>query len=317
MPDKEPTPEFNDRCKVIITRWEAGELPFREAAQQMDVLLHEALAARHLANQARVELLLGVMQGYRANLNVSIKHFEKARDLFARVGNETRVVGCDLNLGEAYRQKGDFTEARRLFTSAYEAAKRLNDIQTQTIAVGNTGQMLLSMGQMESATNALKEALELARRWPDDSHNQLPAMLSEIHHALAMIHLRAGRKEAAWEEAKKAVQQARASQQPLTVGFANRTLGEVLLAFDSRPDELDDGFSSDPADYFRAAIQAFQEIDAEGERARTMHGLAKCLAKQGRRVAAARLLQQAMLIFAKLGMVDDSAKAAESQAEVF
>jgi hypothetical protein len=103
----------------------------------------------------------------------------------------------------------------------------------------------------------------------------------------------------------------------MSLGFANRTLGEVLLAFEDRTELGDDEFSADPGEYFRAALESFQEMDAEGERARTMFAHARCLAKQGRRVAAARLLQQAMLIFAQLGMVDDSAKAAESQAEIF
>lgn len=314
--DKEPTPEFNDRCLAILQQWQAGALPFQEASHQ----LHEMAEAtgEHLANLGRVEILLGVMQGYRGNLNVCIQHFEKARDLFAEVGNDLRVVKCDLNLGETYRQKGDFGKARELFQGVYETATQLGDIQLQAMALGNAGQMLLSMKQVDDAEATLKNAISLAAQWPSEFAKSQAGFLCEVHHALAVVYLSAKRMEQALEQAQNSLHYARISQQPLSIGFANRTMGEVMAGFDVIPAELlNEGFSADPGDYFRAALEAFSEIDAQGERARTMHAHAKSLAKQGRRMAAARMLQQAMLTFAELGMVDDSAKAAESQAAIF
>jgi tetratricopeptide (TPR) repeat protein len=315
--EKEPSPEFEEKCRAILRQWQAGELPFREAAQQFAALAQEAATQRRLANQARVEYLLGYMQGYRSNLSVSIKHFENARQLFERIGNEKRVMNCDLNLGETYRQKGDFTHARRLFRSAYENSIRLNEIGPQTIARANEGQMLLSMGQTESARAALLEALELTSRWPEDQQNSLSGLLCEIYHALAVINLNEGNFAEAWQQAKQALQIAREINQPLELGHACRTMGEVLTALEEPPEALDEGFSINPDDFFKASIDAFQSIDAEGEMARTLHIFARSLARRGRRVPAARKLQQATLIFAKLGMVDDAAKAAESQASIF
>jgi tetratricopeptide (TPR) repeat protein len=315
--EKEATPEFNARCMAIMGQWEAGNLPFQDAAHQMMALGREATAENHLANQARTELLLGIMQGYRANLNASIQHFEQARALYEEVGNELRMVKCDLNLGESYRQKGDFEKARRLFSDVYEITGRLGDLQSQTIAIGNAGQMLLSMKQIDAAEDALKEATSLAMQWPAESASGAAGVLCEVHHALAVVYLSRRQMEAALEQAKDSLHYARTSGRLVSIGFANRTMGEVLTALDSIPAELAGELSEDPGDYFREALGAFTEIDAQGERARTMHAHAKCLAKQGRRMAAARMLQQAMLTFAELGMVDDSAKAAESQADIF
>ena len=101
---------------------EKGELPFEQASTQMKTLIAEATKNSQIANQARGELLLGNMHGYRSNLNSSAKHFETARDLYTLVGNEARVAACNLNLGETYRQKGDFIKARELFAAAYENA---------------------------------------------------------------------------------------------------------------------------------------------------------------------------------------------------
>ncbi len=314
--DKEPTPEFNEHCLAILQQWQVGTLPFQDASHQLQEMAQEA--GQHLANLGRVENLLGVMQGYRGNLNVCIQHFQKARELFAEVGNEVRVVKCDLNLGETYRQKGDFAKARELFQEVYEAAGRLGDIQTQAMALGNAGQMLLSLKQVDNAEATLKDAIILAAQWPSEFASNQSGFLCEVHHALAVVYLSGKRMEQALEQAQKSLHYARIGKQPISIGFANRTMGEVMAGFDVIPAELlDEGFSADPGDYFRAALEAFTEIDAQGERARTMHAHAKSLAKLGRRMAAARMLQQAMLTFAELGMVDDSAKAAESQAAIF
>lgn len=315
--DKEPSPEFEERCREILGAWQSGELPFRDASQQLTTLSQEAVFQRHLANQARVEFLLGYMQGYRSNLSISVKHFENARELFERVGNEKRVLGCDLNLGETYRQKGDFTRARHLFRSAYENSLRLDEIRTQTISRANEGQMLLSMGQIDSARAAFAEVLSLKDKWPEDQMKTVVGLMCEVHHALAIINLNEGDFEKAWREAKQTLKIARDIKRPLEVGYASRTMGEVLTVLENTPEMIEDGFSTNPDDYFKASVDAFQGIDAEGEMARTLHVFARSLARRGKRVPAARKLQQATLIFAKLGMVDDAAKAAESQAEIF
>lgn len=315
--DQEPTPELQAQCNEVIRQWQSGDLPFRDASIALNALREEAITSNHYANEARIEYLLGYMQGYRSNLNISIKHFERARMLFSRIGNDTRVMRCDLNLGESYRQKGDFTKARRLFRAAYEKSAALGETATQTIARSNEGLMLLSMGQIESARGALNEALELADNWERDDRTNLAGLLCEMHHGLAVISLNDGDLDKAWMQANHALQIAQEIEQPLSVGFASRTMGEVLTAMENTLQDVPEDDTKRPDDYFRASIDAFRSLDAEGEMARTMHIYARCLVKQGRRVPAARTLQQATLIFAKLGMVDDAAKAAESQAEIF
>ena len=71
-PDPDPTPEFQTRSQEVFRRWQNGDLPFKEAVDQMTSLSREGQLARHYANQGRAELLLGILQGYRANLDASI-----------------------------------------------------------------------------------------------------------------------------------------------------------------------------------------------------------------------------------------------------
>jgi tetratricopeptide (TPR) repeat protein len=309
-------PDFRDRYNVVFDAWQSGDITYADAVSKLDDLKKEAVLHGHLANQAGAELIMGIMQGYRANLNESIKHFENARDLFSKVNNRERVATCTLNIGESYRLKGNFTQARRFFHAAYEAASQLQDEKMQVSALTNEGQMLISMGRYEQARAALEDAHRLSKeKWSDEPRIEASRIdnLCEIHHALAVIYLELGHALTAWEHAKKSLLIAQDIKHAYRVGFANRAIAEVLTRLGTPPDA---GFSSDPDDYYQAASEAFRELKADGELARTMYAQGKSLAKRGKRMPSARKLQQAMVIFTRLGMVDDAAKAAEAQLEV-
>lgn len=310
--DMEPTAEFNRRCVAVIQRWQSGTLPFADATQQMEALLAEARRAAHVANQARAEHGLGFLQHYRGNLNTSIRHYEQARSLYLRVGNRNRAANIDLNQGENYRFKGEFNRARRLYHAAFETANELGNLRIQTIAAVNEGLVLLTLDKLDAAQAAFTRGHELTEQWTED-RDALPGILCEIHHGMSVIHLARDEHQAAWEHAMKALEAAQINQQPLQIGYANRTLGEVMTAIHETP--LPD-LPSEPDEYFRTSVAAFREIDADAEMARTMFAQARSLAIRGRRTTAARKLQQAMIIFTRLGMVDDAARAAEAQLAV-
>lgn len=310
--DTEPTPEFYAHSMSIMNRWQSGALPFAEVERQLSDLYKEASADNHLANQGRIEQILGVIQSYRGNLNISIHHYERARAFFAQVNNRLRIAICDLNLGEVYRYKGDFNRARSLYEKSYEASKILGNIENQAFAIANKGQMLLSMGQLAAAKVDLQESYQLTLLFAPES-DERTSLQCEIHHALTLLYLLQDQTDAAWDEAKQAYAIAAAVSQPLEKGFANRAVAEVVTAIDTTPGE---GFSHDADQYYQAANEAFYEINAEGEMARTMFAHAKSLARRGRRMTAARKLQRAMILFTQLGMIDDAAKAAEAQLEV-
>lgn len=308
----EPTPEFNERCLVVVQSWENGELPFEDAVNTLDSYRREAIAAGHIVNEARAEQMLGYVQHYRGNLTISIQHWERARHHYQQVGNRNRVATIDLNLGESYRYKGEFNRAIRLYRAAFETAELFGDVRLQTIAVLNEGLVLVALRQNADAREAFEQGLALAGQC-DAGDPTLPGVLCELHHGLAVVALADDDIETAWEQALMAYDIAQEEDQPLQLGFANRTMGEVLTVMQqvSAPD-----LPSDPDVYFRAALAAFQEINADTEVARTLYAQALSLAKRGRRIIAAKMLQQVMIEFSHLGMVDDAARAAEAQLQV-
>ena len=313
--DVEPTDEFNQQCLDTLNQWQAGDLSFEVAANRLRTLKRE-VEDKHLANEARAEMILGIMQGYRANFNLALQHFERARDMFTKLGNDRRVMTCLLNIGETYRQMGDFNRAQRFLGDAYDMAVKQEHLRTQTVALSNRGQALVQMGRYDEALELLEKAYLQYPEW-GDMQNPDTDLLSEIHHALARIYLEQGIVEAAWQQGKESYQMAQKSNKPMSVGFSNRTMAEVLTALDGIPTEDAQAFPLDIDSYFQQAQHAFREIGLEGELARTMFAQAKSLSTRGRRVQAARRLQEAIILFSKLGMVDDATKAAELQTEIF
>jgi tetratricopeptide (TPR) repeat protein len=312
--NNEPSPEFNDHCMGLLKRWEDGDLPFKEAVAQLTMLSQRANAEGHLVNQGRAEQLLAYVQHYRGNLDASIYHNERARTLYAKAENLRRVGIIDLNQGENYRFKGDFARAVRLYQSAQHIAEQLEDQQSLTLAAVNEGLVLVTLGRNKDARKSLQRGLELAKSAPNETEVQqrtLNRLYCEIHHGMAVIHLRENEPEAAWEQAQKALALAEQTGDPILRGYAHRTIGEVLTALG---EAFTDG--DDPDTYFRAAMESFRSLNAEAEMARTMYAQAISLAKRGRRTTAARKLQHVMIMFSRLGMVDDAARAAEAQLNV-
>jgi len=313
--DSEPTPDIDQLCLTTVQRWESGELPFKEALALLTEKEAEMGIAEHRANQARINHILGYLQHYRGNLDASIRHYEKAKALFVSVGNVRRQCIMDLNTGENYRLKGDYTRARRLYRAAYETAQQLNDVMAMSMAVTNEGLALLAMGQQKPAQRLLEEGLALSQQWRERL-DQLPGLRCEIYHALAQIALADGDSAAAWAHAKNALGMAQQIQEPPSLGLAYRVLGEILTVTEQPLDDALANGITDPDEYFRLSLEAFRKVNMEAEMARTIFAQGVSLAKRGRRTTAAHKFQQVMIMFTQLGMVDDIAKAAEAQLSI-
>ena len=311
--DREPTADFQAKCLDVTYQWEGGKLPYPEARQMLSVLAQDASLRGHLADQGRVEQVIGYMEVVRGNLNVSIHHFERARAAYNQVKNTIRAAICDMNIGESYRNKGDLKRALTLYGKAYEAFKAESDIENQAFALTYRGQAWLSMKRLDAAQTDLVAGVTLAEQIPLDVDDRT-ILLCEANLALTHLYIQRERFGMAWEAAIRAYEIAQSKPQAFEKGYSYRALAEIISMSGVPP--MDKRFVKDANYYFQAANDAFQDIHAEGEIARTMYAHALSLARSGRRMAAARKLQLAMIIFTRLGMVDDAARAAEMQLEV-
>lgn len=313
LPHSEVTPAVRQTCEDLLAQWRSGTLPFAEAQKRLAVLRETAQQNALPADQGYTELMEGIMHGWRGNYAASIDHFEAARSFFAQVNNRELVVRCMLNIGESQRQNGSFTRARQYFHMTNAAARDIGHIPMQVVSRSNEAQMLITLKNYGQAFKALEDCFALRDRdWSvwgltDDRKDDIYA---EIAVAAATIALEQGTFDEAWRYALEALDTSQRIGVPLRLGMAHRMIGEILTVDEAgrRADMPDD-----PDEFFQRAVKAFREVNADGEIAKTLMAQGRSLAKRGIRNSAARKLQQAMVIFTKLGMVNDAAEAADLQ----
>jgi tetratricopeptide (TPR) repeat protein len=312
----EPSDEVNAAVMQLVDSWRLSQTDAQATIDALSDIAKDAAARGALADEGRAHHILGYISHYLGRLNTSIRHYETARRLFTRVGNQRRVATMELNNGENYRLKGEFHKARRLYRSAYETGRQLDIINLQSMAIVNEGLMLVAAKDYKGARNALNEGLKLLETWTDDSE-KVAEIRAEVEQALAAIALDEDRLTDAWTHATTALRHAKTLNQDLTMGIAYRTLGDAVTALQEQPatdDDLD--LPENVDDYYQLALDALQTVGAEAEIGYTTFNYAQSLAKRGKRLRAAQLLREAIVIFSKLGMTRDVIKAAEAQLKI-
>ncbi len=313
-----PSRSIKQQSADILTQWESGTLTYQEAIGQLIALKGEVSHEGRLEDEAFLESRIGVIEGYRGNYATGIAHFERARDLYLSANDPRQVVTCNLNIGETYRLKGNFSRALQYFRIGYEAALELGDRELQVMARANESQMMMSQGHVTQAEETLRECYGLcetpfpvpAGSTPESIARAQLDQRADITQALTSIYLKQGRIDDAWHFAKESYLLATELGTDLRLGFAYRALAEVITDL---PTASGADFESDPDIYFTDSVARFKAVNAEGEMARTLYAQGCSLGKRGRSTLAARKLHQAMIIFSRLGMVDDAARAAEEQ----
>lgn len=308
------------QLRALLQQMQSGSLSFKETLDAIKEHEQAAESAHDLLAQAQVAYIRGVVYGLRSNYNSAIQAFEFARRTFDRAGAASRLPACDVNLGETYRLKGNFGRARQYFTRARTVAETMEMEHLQAIALLNQGQIWISTGKLPEALANLRQVLDMAGTpfvdQPDETDLQRQDrldMLCETHYAMVKCCLAQEDVGEAWEHACRALKLAEELNLPMRRGYANRALGNVITKMRNMPG---DGFSHSPDDYYRTALAIFQDMEAEGEVARTLFAQGMSLGRRNKRRKAARLFEQAMAIFTRLGMTDDAARAAEAQLEV-
>lgn len=313
QPILEPDEQFDAACLAFIERWEHGELPASQTLEHLQELKQSAYQNGELANQGRAEHLLGYVHHYMGNLTTSIEHYERARRLFLRCNNRRRMAMMDLNQGENYRLKGEYQRARRLYHSAYEASTELDDLRMQATSLTNEGLVLISIKDYKSAKLTLDKAYALTEHYTPEMAGRA-GLRCEIYQGLALVALFHEDAPNAWNYARQSLSNALEENQAISIGFAWRILGDVVTLMETPPSDPE--LPDNPDDYYRNALDSFRDIHAEGEVGRTLFSHAKSLAQRGRKRPAAQLFREAMVIFTRLGMIEDAAKAAEAQLRV-
>ena len=307
--DKSPTPEFDQRCDVVLIAWGHGQLPFRDAVEQVGVYREEAIKSKHLANQACAEHTLGILQGHRGNSEDSIAHFNRALILYRQLDNPAKIARIELNLGINYFYQDEQERGLELMRVAATTAQKLGDLSLQIVARYNEATFLIDLERYSSAYQRLEAVLILAKNWEGGIPSK-GELIGTGHSDLALLSHKLGWDHLAWEHIAIARRIAEQGEHVIALGHVHLALGELFTDCKVSPDPT---LSPDPDTHFRKAITLFCRVDAEAYVARALSTQARSLATRGERVSAVHKFRQAMLIFSRLGMIHFAAQAAEAQ----
>jgi tetratricopeptide (TPR) repeat protein len=308
-------PHFQAELNGIVFQWQSNHLSYKDALEAIEALRQRTVRENAPVHEGLIENSLGIVEGIRSNLGKSLTHFETSRRIFENCGARSRIGNASLNIGETHRIRGNFQRARTYFQEAYEIAKQHDEIGIQAIALANEAQIWCSLRQYDSAYDLLLKAEALCQHpWQADEPERMTrGRLScecEVHHAFVDVYLYRQNIQDAVQHAQRGLELAQQVGDALIIGMANRAMGNALTALHAHDN------SYNPDDYFRAAINSFNEIKAEGDVGKTLLAQGKSMAERGRKRSAAQLFQRAMEIFTRAGMTNDAAMAAEAQLSV-
>jgi len=195
----------------------------------------------------------------------AIPWFDRALVLFTRIDAQDSVARTHGNLGNCYRDLGDFDQARRHYESAQESFAKTGSLVNQQIWIGNAGNVLLDERDFTAAQSSYQHALELARQVPS------PVWIARWLMNLALTSLDLGK----WDEAeaynKEALEKTRSLQD---TGYEPTALVNSARIEEGR------GHFDRARDLFRSALEKRAEDPATPLNARA--GLARMYVRENR-----------------------------------
>ena len=229
------------------------------------------------------------------------RYFEQGLALCQEFSDRRNAGAMWSNLGESARLRGDYQAAAELYQKALAIARQIGHRESEVIYLNNLCGARLGLRQFEEAEADLRQVITL-------TGTPKSGALSETNTFLAEACLGQGKLTEALEAAQHALALAQESENHLDLGGAWRALGKVAAGMkkrraDARTVSADPGASvTEPHACFTESLRVFKQINAEGERARTLRAWAEFELHQGRTEEGRKKLEEARSIFQQLGM---------------
>ena len=216
------------------------------------------------------------------------------RELDERPG----LVATYNNLGVNAHLQGDYRSAAAHYQEAYGLARELEFSDLELVSLNNLAGAQVELGEYHQAETGLREILTRTEgaSW---------FLLTEVYRFLALAVLGQGRFDEALAAGQQALDLARQAHSSEQVGRAWRVLGRIAAynrTVDPAKPFVVDGRACDAHACYAAGLQAFVELGATGEQARTAREWAGYELEHGDPREGLRLWQEARDLFTRLGM---------------
>ena len=227
-----------------------GELDDAKAPLDEAVRMFGAQGDRN--GTARAVTDIGTLLESKADFTGARKMYEDALRLSRELGNQSTIATILLDLGQVLSESGDSSSARARYEEALGIARQNSDVNLTEETLLNLGALASKGGDIAGARKAYGESLKIATA--HDHHRVIAAVLVNTSN----LEEHAGNTTIAVDEARKAVAEARKTQEPVVMTQALVALADHLAN----------------AGLFDEGLQMFEEVEALQENAKDMAGLA-------------------------------------------
>jgi tetratricopeptide (TPR) repeat protein len=274
-------------------------------AEQALRLSAQTNARREMADSLN---LLGVIYMTVGRYEQAIQSIQEALALHRELGNRRQECTMLNNLGETARLRGDYRAAVEFYQQALVIAQEIGDRDTEEILLNNLGGARVGLGEYAAAQVDLRRVIGMS---------QATGLLAETHRFLAEACLRQGQVEAAFVAAQHALALAQQVERPEFIAGAWHALGLIASQAAIQPDapnlqaKIKDQ-KLDAAACFAESARFFEQIRAEGERARVLRAWARYEIDRGDSDRGQAMWEEAKKTFARLGMAAEVERMAET-----
>ena len=251
-------------------------------------LIHDTLTRLPDGSADQADWLnrLGIVAHGRGDYDQAARLYQRALDIFKRLGDQARMAASYHNLGRAAQNRGDYDQAARLYERALDIFKRLGDQASMATSYGQLGILAQERGDYDQAARQYQRALDMFERLGDQ------ASMATSYHELGILAQERGDYDQAARHYQTAldIKERLGDQAGMTTSY--HQLG--ILAHHRR--DYDQA-----ARHYQTALDISERLGDQAGMARGYHQLGMLAQERGDYDQAARQYQRALDMFERIG----------------
>ena len=151
------------------------------------MILKHSLKTNDLFMQGYFYSEIGVYYRFLGNSAISLSYHQKAIDIAEKNGYATLLALVKINMGNVYKDRENWNEALKLYSSALTYAKKSNNRRFSRWCYMNIGVVYLNLNKLDSSLICLQNAYELDKYSKNDVYINL--MIGSVHTKLGNLKL--------------------------------------------------------------------------------------------------------------------------------
>ena len=272
--------------RAYAARAKANSLWFRGLNAQASLLHSEATelfeqvgnhveAGRTLSSSIQPLILMG-------KYDRALRLAQRARKIFTRAGEVTRLARLDINVGNIFHRQDQFRKALRCYQKAYTRLLPVNDTEGIVAALHNIAVCQITLNEYENALSTYSLVRQAGQK------GRMPLAVAQADYNIAYLHYLCGR----YGQAIEMLGAARKFSEK--VGDAYHA---TLCQLDLSEIYLELNFNQDAHELAEQAFISFQKLGMRYEAAKALCAAGIAFSQQGNGLRALDLFAQARDMF--------------------